>query len=85
MAGAIASSPFRGEPPSVAIRKASAVVALALTLPGPPWLCYAPCPVPVSEATPGEQDSPRAGGKAEQKSQHEHCQPFGQCDMRLYL
>ena len=56
-----------------------------LTLPGPPWLCYAPCPVPVSEATPGEQDSPRAGDKAEQKSQHEHCQPFGKCDMRLYL
>ena len=56
-----------------------------LTLPGPPWLCCAPCPVPVSEATPGEQDSPRAGDKAEQKSQHEHCQPFGQCDMRLYL
>ena len=56
-----------------------------LTLPGPPWLYCAPCPVPVSEATPGEQDSPHAGGKAEQKSQHEYCQPFGKCDMRSYL
>ena len=58
---------------------------IVLTLPGPPRLYCAPCPVPVSEATPGEQDAPRAGGKAEQKSQHEHCQPLGKYDMRSYL
>ena len=58
---------------------------MILTLPGPLWLYFAPCFVPVSEATPGEQDSLHADGKAEQKSQQERCQPFGKCDMRLYL
>jgi hypothetical protein len=72
MVCAIASSPFKGDPRDI-------------NAAGPPWLYYASCSVPVSEATPGEQDSLHADGKAEKKSQHERCQPFGKCDVRLYL
>jgi len=58
---------------------------ISLPSPGPAWLHVAPCPVPVSEAAPGEQDSPGAAGEAKDKPQYERCQPFGHGDMRLYL
>jgi hypothetical protein len=58
---------------------------IILLSPGPAWLQVAPCPVTVSEAMPGEQDSPGAAGEAKEKPQYERCQPFGHGDMRLYL
>jgi len=57
----------------------------ALTFPGPPGLRQTPCPIPVSQTAPGEQDPPRAAGEAEQKCRHGHRHQFGKRGMRLHL